>query len=70
MAKRPATFKQTDVTRAVKGVKAAGMNVGRVEIDRDGRIVIESSSTLAAPQNAFDQWFADHGPGKAGRHAR
>lgn len=70
MAKRPATFKQTDVTRAVKGVRAAGVSVGRVEIDRDGRIVIESASTPAAPQSDFDQWFADRGTGKAGRHAR
>lgn len=37
---RPTPFKQIDVTRATKGVVAAGLPVGRVEIDRDGKIVI------------------------------
>lgn len=32
-------FKQIDVTRAIKGVEAAGRTVGRVEIS-DGKIVI------------------------------
>lgn len=40
MANTPATFKQADVTRAAKGVVKAGLTVGRVEIDRDGRIII------------------------------
>ncbi|MDO5370567.1 hypothetical protein [Paracoccus sp. (in: a-proteobacteria)] len=40
MANRPAPFKQIDVTRAAKGVVAAGLPVGRVEIDREGKIVI------------------------------
>ena len=35
-----APFKQIDVKRAVKGVADAGQLVGRVEIDRDGKIVI------------------------------
>lgn len=37
---RPGPFKQVDVTRAAKGVVAAGLKVGRVEIDRHGRIAI------------------------------
>jgi hypothetical protein len=40
MNNRPAAFKQIDVTRAAKGVAAAGLSVGRVEIDRDGKIII------------------------------
>lgn len=40
MANARATFKQADVTRAAKGVVAAGLPVGRVEIDREGKIVI------------------------------
>lgn len=40
MAAARAPFKQIDVTRAAKGVAAAGLPVGRVEIDRDGKIVI------------------------------
>ncbi|WP_323008238.1 hypothetical protein [Paracoccus sp. (in: a-proteobacteria)] len=33
-------FKQIDVTRAARGVIKAGLPVGKVEIDRNGRIVV------------------------------
>lgn len=49
-----ATFKQQDVTRAVNGCKRAGMRVGRVEIDVNGKIVILSES--AAPKQAGNDW--------------
>jgi hypothetical protein len=35
-----ATFRQTDVTRALRATVAAGVEVRRVEIDRDGRIIL------------------------------
>ncbi len=41
---RRASFKQSDVTRALKGVEKAGMRVGRVEITPHGKIVIQSQS--------------------------
>lgn len=34
------TFRQRDVTAAVKAVVAAGVDVSRVEIDKDGKIVV------------------------------
>lgn len=34
------TFKQRDVTKAVKAMVKAGIAVGWVEIDKDGKIVI------------------------------
>ena len=40
MPRGPCTFKQGDVTRMVKGVLAAGVDVMRVEVDMDGRIVV------------------------------
>jgi hypothetical protein len=40
MPRRPSTFKQRDVTRAVKAVTAAGVDIGRIEIDTTGKIVI------------------------------
>jgi hypothetical protein len=39
-APRSSTFRQRDVTAAVKGVERAGRQVARVEIGRDGRIVV------------------------------
>ena len=40
MTARPATFKQVDVTRAIKGATAANMDVGAAFIDREGNILV------------------------------
>jgi len=40
MARAPSMFKQGDVTRAVKGAFAAGAQAVRIEVDRDGKIVV------------------------------
>jgi hypothetical protein len=37
---RTATFKKTDVTRATRAVLDAGLDVARIEIEKDGRIVV------------------------------
>ena len=38
--RRPASFRRRDVIAAIGGVVAAGEKVARVEIDRDGKIVV------------------------------
>ena len=38
--RKPQIFKQRDVTRAVKAAKAAGIEVARVKITKDGTIEI------------------------------
>jgi len=45
---RLATFRQSDLTRAVKGAQAAGFDVKRIEIDRAGRIVLGSDDLAPA----------------------
>jgi hypothetical protein len=40
MARLPSKITQGDITRAVKGVVAAGVAVMRVEVDINGRIIV------------------------------
>jgi len=59
--KRQVAFKQADVTRAIKGAIAAGMKVGRAEIDLSGRIVVVApSEDTAKPANDLDKWLAEN----------
>jgi hypothetical protein len=50
-------FRQTDVTRAVKGARAGGLEIERIEIDaRTGNIVISTPRVPSAPVNSYDAW--------------
>jgi hypothetical protein len=40
MARGQLAFRQKDVTRVVRAVSAAGQSIQRVEIDREGKIVV------------------------------
>jgi len=61
MSRGPCTFRQSDLTKAVKGVVAAGVNVARVEIDQSGKIVIMTGiGGLPESANALDNWVAEH----------
>jgi hypothetical protein len=40
VARVPSTFRQQDVTRALRATVAAGIEVSRVEIDKDGKIAV------------------------------
>jgi hypothetical protein len=43
VTRRACIFRQTDRKHAIKGVRAAGMEVARVEINNDGVIVVVPS---------------------------
>ena len=60
MSRAPYSFKQRDVTRAVKAVVAAGLAEERVEVDRDGKIVIiPGTSGVTTESCAWDKAIAD-----------
>lgn len=40
MSRGPSTFRQRDVAAAIKAARDAGVEVARVEVDKDGKIVI------------------------------
>jgi hypothetical protein len=40
MSRAPSAFRQQDVTRALRAADAAGREVRRVEMHRDGKIVL------------------------------
>jgi hypothetical protein len=60
MARSPSIFRQQDVTKAIKATKAAGVNIARIEIAKDGRIVIitTSAATETAEGNEWDRALA------------
>jgi hypothetical protein len=56
---RAASFRQVDLARVIKGARAAGLEVERLEIEIDpdsGKITMRmASSATAAPSNDFDR---------------
>ncbi len=57
MAER-VTFRQHDLTRAIKGATAGGLTVARVEVEPGGKLlIITSGEKTAPPLSEFDQWM-------------
>ena len=59
MARGGCTFKKRDVTAAVQAVVAAGVEVARVEVDKDGKIVLIASKANADNGTAHNEWDED-----------
>ncbi len=56
VAARP-TFRKIDVTRAVQAVNAAGITVGRVEIENGKIVVVSATEAAPADANPLDNWL-------------
>jgi hypothetical protein len=59
MARGPCTFKQQDVTRALRATIAAGVEVARVEIEASGKIVLvtgKASEPAAEQGPTNNEW--------------
>lgn len=59
MARGACTFKQQDVTRALRATVAAGIEVQRIEIDKDGKIVLVTGKAVvpsSGVQEGSNDW--------------
>jgi len=60
--RRPCLFKERDVTRAAKAVLAAGLEIARVEIAKDGGIIVvpgKAKEGNLGASNPWDEVFSD-----------
>jgi hypothetical protein len=65
MPRSPAPFRQSDVTRAVKGLQDAGLRVGRVEIE-PGKITVWPANASPTPvKSPLDEWEEKRGARQA-----
>lgn len=61
MPRRPPLLRERDVVKVLKGAKAAGVEIARIEIEPAGKIVlvaIADSNELLSP---LEKWKQTHG---------
>ena len=60
--RRPSAFRKTDVTRATRAILAAGLDVARVEIAKDGVIVVVPGKPAEDVSGGgdLDKWMKAH----------
>jgi hypothetical protein len=56
MSAKASLFKETDLKRVIRGAEGAGLNIGRVEIGKDGKIAIIPTAKAPATDPAADDW--------------
>ncbi|UPT97248.1 hypothetical protein J4G48_0003435 [Bradyrhizobium barranii subsp. apii] len=55
-------FRQSDLVKALKAMAKVGVS-GRVEIDRDGKIVVIAGKAEQDDPSPLDQWRRERGSG-------
>ena len=57
MGHGPCTFKKRDVKTAIAAAREAGLEVARVEVDKDGKIVVITgkAGTSVSGENEWDE---------------
>ena len=57
MKRAPSAFRQQDVTRALRAAKAAGVEIVRVEIDPNGKIILVTTRETVErrEENSWDR---------------
>lgn len=60
MSNRPATIRQAEIARAVRGVRATGLTVTRVEVE-GGKVVVYTGEGPAADESPLDAWRREAG---------
>jgi hypothetical protein len=69
MTRIPSTFRQADLTKALRAAAAAGVDIARVEIDTTGKIVIVTGKPTGASETVDEldrelaEWEVGHGKG-------
>jgi hypothetical protein len=62
MPRRPANIRQADVTRVIKAARKANLEIARVEVDKDGKIVViagkptDSDIAISTADDELEQW--------------
>ena len=56
MGHGPCTFQEADLIRAFKAAQKAGVDVARVEVARDGKIVLVLNRDEAQPNSEHNEW--------------
>jgi hypothetical protein len=59
MARGACTFRERDLAAAIKAVTKAGVDIGKVEVDKTGKIVIIPATAVTPAINDLDIELAE-----------